>query len=270
MTDIGWTGLALSLLLVGVAVALSLWRRLGLEGSIVWAAARALAQLLAIGLLLQVLLEPDVSVWWGWCWVAVMVVVAAFTVSRRAPAVPGIVVLAIGAFLGSAVITLGVLFGLDVFELEIRTLIPLAGLMIGNSLAATVLVSRRLVDELDDKRDEVEARLALGQPSAVAAQPYVIAALRNALTPQIETTKAVGLIVLPGAMTGLILAGVDPLDAVQVQAAVMYLVLGSVATTTTVMALGIRRRLFTGDHRLVRIGGAPASAGGSETGSGSA
>jgi len=254
VSDIGWTGLVLSLLLVVVAVALSLWERLGLERGIVWASGRALVQLLAIGLLLQVLLEPGVSIWWGWFWVVVMVGIAAFTVQRRAPLVPGILWLAALAFAGSAVVTLGVLFGFGIFELDIRTLIPLAGLMIGNSLAATVLVSRRLVAEFDDKRDEVEARLALGQPSNAAAHPYVRESLRTALIPQIETTKAVGLIALPGSMTGLILAGVDPIDAVQVQAAVMYLILGSVATTTTVMALGIRRRLFTRDHRLVRLG----------------
>ena len=263
MTSIGWVGLALSLLLVGVAIALSMWERLGLERGILWAATRAVVQLLAIGLLLQVLLEPGVSIWWGWLWVGVMVTIAAFTVQRRAPSVPGIIWLAGLAFAGSAVVTLGVLFGLGVFELEIRTLIPLAGLMIGNSLAATVLVSRRLVAEFDDKRDEVEARLALGQPSSTAAHPYVRESLRTALIPQIETTKVVGLIALPGAMTGLILAGVDPIDAVQVQAAVMYLVLGSVATTATVMALGIRRRLFTHDHRLLRVTGAtPRAAGG--------
>jgi putative ABC transport system permease protein len=76
-------------------------------------------------------------------------------------------------------------------------------------------------------------------------------ALRTALTPQIETTKIVGIIALPGSMTGLILAGVNPFDAVRVQAAVMYLILGSVAATTTVVALGIRRRVFTPDHRLL-------------------
>jgi len=257
VTSIGWAGLALSLLLVAVAIALSMWERLGLERGIIWAATRALAQLLAIGLLLQVLLEPGVSIWWGWLWVGVMVAIAAVTVRRRAPSVPGILGLAVLAFTGSAVVTLGVLFGFGVFELDIRTLIPLAGLMIGNSLGATVLVARRMVAELDEKRDEVEARLALGQPSSAAAHPYVRESLRTALIPQIETTKAVGLIALPGSMTGLILAGVDPLDAVQVQAAVMYLILGSVATTTTVMALGIRRRLFTPDHRLLRL--APVS-----------
>lgn len=258
MSNIGWSGLALSLLLVLIAIVLSLWKRLGLERSIAWAAARAAVQLIAIGLLLRVLLEPGISILWAWLWVVVMIGIASFTVRRRAPEVPGLFQLALIAFGSSAALTLGVLFGLGIFELDVRTLIPLAGLMIGNSLAATVLVGRRLIDEFRDKRDEVEARLALGQPASEAARPYVRAALRTALIPQIETTKAVGLVVLPGAMTGLILAGVNPLDAVRVQAAVMYLVLGSVATTTTVIALGVQRRLFTRDHRLVRVTSTPS------------
>jgi putative ABC transport system permease protein len=99
-----------------------------------------------------------------------------------------------------------------------------------------------------------EARLrALGQASRQAAAPYVRAALRAALTPQIETTKATGLVFLPGAMTGLILAGVAPLQAVLVQAVVMFLVLAATATTTVVIALGLIRRLFTPDHRLVYL-----------------
>src|SRR5215472_13570443 len=126
-------------------------------------------------------------------------------------------------------------------------------MMVGNSMTATVLAGRRLTDELRDKRDEVEARLALGQPARLAATPYVRASLRAALTPQIETTKATGLVFLPGAMTGLILAGAAPLQAVLVQAVVMFLVLAATATTTTVIALGLIRRLFTPDHRLIYL-----------------
>ena len=85
-------------------------------------------------------------------------------------------------------------------------------MLVGNSMTATILAGRRLTDELRDKRDEVEARLAPGQASRQAATPYVRAALRAALTPQIETTKATGLVFLPGAMTGLILAGTAPLQ----------------------------------------------------------
>lgn len=249
--DIGWTGLVTSLVLVGVAVAISLWRRLGLEQSMVWSAARAMAQLLVVGLLLQVLFRSRHSLGWSWIWVLVMVTFAAETVRRRAREVPDMFVLGLAAFATSALVTLGVLFGLGVFPLEARALIPLAGMMVGNAMTSTVLVGRRVFEELRDKRSEVEARLALGLSSRDAARPYLRSALRTALIPQIESTKAVGIVFLPGAMTGLILAGVAPMKAVLVQAAVMYLVLGSAATTTTVVALGVSRRLFTRDHRLV-------------------
>jgi putative ABC transport system permease protein len=256
-TDISWAGLVGSLVLIAVAIALSMWQRLQLERSIAWASARALVQLLLVGLALRFVLDPDRSLAWAWAWVLLMIAFASVTVARRAREVPAVLPLAIAAFGAAAVVSLGVLFGFGVFPLEARALIPMAGLMVGNSMSATVLVARRVFEELRDKRDEVEARLALGAASADAARPYVRAALRTALIPQIETTKAVGLVFLPGAMTGLILAGVDPLDAVRIQAAVMYLVLGSVATTTAVVTLGVSRRLFTADHRLVRIGRTP-------------
>jgi putative ABC transport system permease protein len=251
--DIGWTGLALSLVLVAVAIILSFVRRLGLEESILWASARALVQLVAVGIALQLILDHNEPLIWSWLWVAAMLFFAAEVVRRRSPEIPHLFALALIAFGAAAVVSLGVLFGLRIFELNARTLIPLAGLMVGNSMTSTVLVARRLYEELRDKRAEVEARLALGLTSSDAARPYVRNALRTALIPQIETTKAVGLVFLPGAMTGLILAGVAPLDAVRVQAAVMYLVLGSASTTTAVIALGVQRRLFTRDHRLVRM-----------------
>jgi putative ABC transport system permease protein len=248
-SDIGWSGLAASLVLVAVAVALSLVRRLVLERSIVWASARALVQLLLVGVALDFVLDRALA--WSWAWVAVMVLFAADTVRGRAPEVPRVFRVSLAAFAAAAVVTLAVLFGCSVFPLEPRTLIPMAGMMVGNAMTSTVLVARRVVDELRDKRDEVEARLALGYAASDAARPYVRSALRTALIPQIETTKSVGLVFLPGAMTGLILAGVDPLDAVRVQAAVMYLVLGSVATTVTVVGLGVQRQSFSADHRLL-------------------
>ncbi|OBF65719.1 iron export ABC transporter permease subunit FetB [Mycobacterium sp. 852002-51971_SCH5477799-a] len=260
--QVGWVGLASSLTLVAFAAGISLWRRLGLERQLLWAAARALVQLLLVGGALTLLFEPGRSLWWSWAWVAGMVAYAGDVARRRAPEVPRFAPLAVAAFAGAALVTLGVLFGLRVFPLQGRTLVPIAGMMIGNSMTAMVLVARRLVDELRDKRDEVEARLALGQPSKQAASPYLRIALRAAISPQIETTKATGLVFLPGAMTGLILAGVPPLQAVLVQAVVMFLILGSVAATTVVVAMGIVRLVFTRDHRLLPLGRRPESTGG--------
>ncbi|MFQ5966973.1 MAG: iron export ABC transporter permease subunit FetB [Acidimicrobiia bacterium] len=250
MTDITPAGVAASLILVGVAIAISVWQGLRVERTIAWASVRAIVQLLVVGVALVFVLDPGRSLAWSWAWVVAMVVFAGFTSVRRAPEVPAVLPLSLIAYAAAAIVTLSVIFGLGIFPLEARALIPLAGMMIGNSMNATILCSRRVIEEIRDKRAEVEARLALGQSSRTAAHPYVRTSLRTALIPQIETTKAVGLVFLPGAMTGLILAGVDPIDAVLVQAAIMYLILGSVATTTAVMALGVSSRLFTPDHRL--------------------
>ncbi|MFM7068254.1 MAG: ABC transporter permease [Actinomycetes bacterium] len=251
--DPSWWSLLAALSLVGVAVAFSIVQRLDLERTLVWAALRAGVQLALIGVALHLVLGPGRSLWLGWLWVAVMVLFAAWTNRQRAPEVPGAFALGAVAYVASLTVTLGVLFGGRVFPVEARTLVPLSGMVVGNSLACTVLVGRRVTAELRDRRDEVEARLALGMTSADAAHPFLRSAVRTALVPQIETTKAVGIVYLPGAMVGLILAGADPQTAVKVQLAVMYLMLGAVATSTSVMGVGLIRRLFTPDHRLTRL-----------------
>jgi len=250
LADIGLGGLAISGILIAVALALSLVRRLGLEKDLLVAAVRALVQLLIVGFALRIVVDDDDPLVFTWVWVVLMVVVAAWTVRRRAPEVPNVIPLALVSFTAAAIVSLGVLFGLGVFEPTGRAIVPLAGMMVGNSMTATVVVARRIVAEARDHRDLIEARLALGFSSHDAFAPHLREALRTGLVPQIETTKTVGLIALPGAMTGLILAGVEPVDAVRVQVAVMYLVLGSVSTTAAVMALGLTKGLFTSDHRL--------------------
>ncbi len=251
--DVGALGVVASLALVAVAVALSVAGRLGLERSLVWASARALTQLLLVGVALTVVIDPDRPLMLSWLWIGAMLLFCADVARRRAPEVPGLFSLAFVAFALTAFVALGIVFGLRIFPLEGRTLVPIAGLAIGNSMNAAIVAARRLIDDVRDRRVEVEARLALGLPSRAAARPYVRGALRTALTPQIETTKAVGIVFLPGAMTGLILAGVEPLDAVLVQTVVMYLVLGAGACASTIVAAGLVRRLFTPDHRLVHL-----------------
>ncbi len=251
--DVTFVGLALSSLLVAVAVAISWWRRLGLERDMAIATLRAAGQLLLVGSALALVLAPDAPLWWSWLWVAGIIGFAGITVRARAAVLPGVLGIALAANAVTAAVAFGLVFGLGVFPLEPRTLVPIAGMVIGNAMKAQVVSAQRTVDAVAQRRLELEARLALGQPSEVAARPVTRSVLRTALSPQIETTKAVGLVFLPGAMTGLILAGVNPVDAVLVQAALMYIILGAVATSTAVVTLVGVRRLFTRDHRLVPI-----------------
>lgn len=254
MTDsVGVAGVLASLLLVVVAVGLSLRQGLGIERTIVWAATRALVQLLIVGSALTLVLDAHAPVALAEAWVVAMVVIAAITIQRRAPEVPRILPVGFVAVGAATLASQLVLYGLDIFPFEPIAIVPLAGMVVGNSLAATVTAARRVVAELAGNRLEVEARLALGQPWRDASRPYVRDAVRTALTAQIESTKTVGLIALPGAMTGLILAGVAPVDAVLVQVVVMYLILGGAATATAIVGVGVTRRLFTADHRLLPV-----------------
>lgn len=239
-----------ALLLVALAVGLSMWQRVGVERSIVWAALRATVQLLAVGAVLTVVIGSDLAMWWAWLWVVVMVLVAGETARRRAKEIPGlrgIVMAAIGASTG---IALAIVFGAQVFDLEPVIVVVIAGITIGNTLPGTVLAVDRSAAYLSDNRSQIEGLLALGFDGRGATRFLVRDTARLALTPQIERTKVVGLIALPGAMTGLLLAGVDPIDAVIVQLVVMFLVLGAVSAAVIVVVTVIARRALTPDLRL--------------------
>src|SRR5262249_58012402 len=110
---VSWAGLAVSLLLVAAAAGISWWQRLGLQRQILIAAARALVQLLLVGAALTLVISPGRSIWWSWLWVAAIVRYAATVARRRAPEVPHLLALALASFTAAAVVTLGVLFGLQ-------------------------------------------------------------------------------------------------------------------------------------------------------------
>lgn len=252
-TEIGWAGFALSLLAVALAAAAS-WRLgLRLQRDILESSARALVQMLVAAAALGLVIGDGAPIALSWLWVAGIVVYAADAVRRRAPELPGIFSVALASTAGTAAVGLGIAFGAGIFPVEGRTLVPVAAMLVGNALKSGVVAATLLRDDLADRRDEIEARLALGLSSAEASKPLVRRILRTAISPQIENIRGLGIVFLPGAMTGLILAGVDPLDAVLVQLALMYLILGAVVVTTTLTVLGARRRVFTSDHRLTPL-----------------
>lgn len=249
--QVGVAGVAASTTLIVVAIALS-WREgLGIGRSIAWAAMRAIVQLLAVGAALGLVFADEAPLLLAWLWVLLMVTVGAVTVASRSRGVPGVLVVTWVALATALTASLVVLFAFGIFPLEARTLVPSAGMLLGNAIAATVLAVRRTVAEVREHRDVIEARLALGQTGRVAVRPHLAEAMRTSITPQVEQTKIVGLIALPGTMTGLLLAGVEPLDAVLTQTVVMFLILGSVAVTSVVVGRGIARRLVSPDHRLI-------------------
>jgi len=241
--------LGASLVLVALAVGISAYLRLGFERSIVWASLRAAVQLMAVGVLLAFVLSSNIDRFLAPVWILVMIGIAAFVTSRRACSarVLPAAVLSIG---GSTLLSLLIVFGFGVLPAEPIQLIVVAGITIGNALPATVVAADLVTKKMTEDRMQVEGLLALGFNARQAARFIVRESARIALLPQIERTKIVGLVALPGAMTGLLIAGVDPIDAVIIQLVVMYLVLGTVAISSTVVAIVTAAQSFTPDQRL--------------------
>ncbi len=126
-----------------------------------------------------------------------------------------------------------------------RYLIPLAGMVIGNSMTGASLAAERLAAEFRERSEEIETALCLGSSVKLASEPAVSSAFRAALIPSVNAMAAMGLVFLPGMMTGQILSGTEPLIAVKYQIAIMCVITGSVALTTFMILRFGYRSYFT-------------------------
>jgi len=247
---ISWADVGLALLLVAVSIVVSRVRRTGLERDIGVATLRSFAQLLAVGFVLDFVfsshgaLTPVVLL--------VMIGTATLTSGGRGKRVPGAYWIAVTSVSVAAGSTLGVLLLLRIVPAVPRAAIPLGSMIISNAMNTTSLVMSRMRDDLGAHRREVEAHLSLGETSTEAAALWHRAALRSGMLPIIDQTKVVGLVALPGAMTGMLLAGASPSSAIRLQMVVMYMLLGGNAFAALVAGRLTVSRLFTADHQLIR------------------
>ncbi len=247
---ISWADVALALLLVAVSIVVSRLRRTGLERDIGVATLRSFAQLLAVGFVLDFVfgshsaLTPVVLL--------VMIGTATLTSGARGKRVPGAYWIAVTSVSVAAGGTLGVVLLFRIVPAVPRAAIPLGSMIISNAMNTTSLVMARLRDDLGAHRREVEAHLSLGETATEASALWHRAALRSGMLPIIDQTKVVGLVALPGAMTGMLLAGASASSAIRLQMVVMYMLLGGNAFAALVAGRLTVGRLFTADHQLIR------------------
>lgn len=256
--DLDWINLAMALPLIFVAIGLSWWQRLGLGKSLIIGAIRAAVQLLFIGQILVWLFSTE-----RWYLVLgvllVMVVTATFSATGRLDAVgsrAGLRWLCGGAILIGSGLTMAYV---DLLVVHItpwydpRYLIPIFGMIVGNAMNGAALAAERLRSEFQSRRDEIEACLALGASPAQASATVVRHAMRAAMIPTINALAVVGIVSLPGMMTGQILAGADPTQAVNYQLVVMFMLTSATAITAILVTLWYRNRFFSRDEQLVML-----------------
>lgn len=240
--------LVLASAFVLVTGGLSLLLGLGLEKDLAIAAARTYVQLLALGFVLRWVFRSD-SPLLVLAIIGVMMVAATNIILRRAPDAPrGL----FGSTLLSMAIT-GVTVTFAVTGLVVgvqpwwraQYVIPIAGMVLGNSMSGIALALERVFADLDARAPDILALTALGATPWEAARPSVRTAMRAGLIPGINTLAAVGLVFIPGMMAGQILAGIDPLVAAPYQIVVMLMVATADVLGSVVAVLLSYRRRFT-------------------------
>jgi len=236
---------AASLALIAVAIAVSFWRRAELEQDIAVAVVRSFLQLTAVGYVIQAIFDTN-SLWLVAALLAGMVAFGAWT-AHGLPNSGGPIVLALGV---AAAVTLGIVLALKIFKAEPRYLVPVGGMVIGNSMTAVAVALNRLADEMHEGRRQIEAMLALGATSFQAARAAVARSLRSGMIPLIDSTKTTGIVFFPGTMVGMLVAGAQPVDAVRLQIVLLWVLLGAVALAGLIaVSLGYRG-FFTDAHQL--------------------
>ena len=240
---------AASLALIVVAIAVSFWRRAELERDIAVAVTRSFVQLTAIGYVIQAIFDSD-SIPLVLVLLAVMVGFGAWTAHGRAKGVPGATGPIVLALTVAAAVTLGLVVGLGIFDATPRYLVPVGGMVIGNSMTAVAVALNRLADEMHEGRRQIEAMLALGATSFQAARATVARSLRSGMIPLIDSTKTTGIVFFPGTMVGMLVAGAAPVDAVRLQIILLWVLLGAVSLSGLIaVSLGYRG-FFTDAHQL--------------------
>ena len=227
-----WRLAAVLAVLVVIAVATSYAGQLGVQRDLVTAAARAVAQLAAVSLVIAAALQ---SVWWSMAVVLVMYLVAVGTSARRMNLMPTQWPWVGAAIAAGVVPVLALSLGSGVVPFNGAGIVPIAGIVIGGMMTASTLTGRRASDELNRQFGSYEAGLSLGMPQADAAFLVMQPAGREALTPGLDQTRTVGLVTLPGAFVGVLLGGGTAYEAAAAQILVLIGLMAGQAITTAVL-----------------------------------
>lgn len=249
----GFTDLALVYGLVLLAIALARLRNIGQEWQMLWASLRMVIQLFAVGSLLHLVFSVRSPL----ATMAILLVMGLCTLQvvggrmeRRMPRFYRVMGVSLLAGCGGATFVLCGL-ALDYSPwYDPRYLIPLAGMIIGNSMNGATLAAERLAAGIRERREELEAAICLGATARQAAEPLVRQAFRAALMPTINTMAAMGIVSLPGMMTGQILSGTAPIIAVRYQIAIMCAITGAVGISSYLILLLGYRHYFTQAHQV--------------------
>lgn len=229
-----YTTLSLTLLFVFIPLILSKTLKLNLEKDTIIATVRSVIQLLIVGYVLKFVFDAD-----SWIYIILMVVLmivaATLNARKKGKTIRGITWKIALTLIVVEFVTQGILLGLQIVPATAQYIIPISGMLIGNSMVLSILFLNRFTAEIEASENETELILSLGGTPKQAVHKQLTNAIKASMIPTIESQKTMGLVQLPGMMSGQIIGGADPLQAVQFQILIIFALLTTAALSSVLV-----------------------------------
>lgn len=224
VVDIPWPILALFFTTLTIPLGLSRYYQLKIEKELMISVSRMTLQLILVGVYLEFLFEIN-SLLVNLLWLAAMILIGASSIISKTqlPIKPIFTSVALGLLVGLTpvlfLICLAVVKPTPFYNAQY--LIPLAGMLLGNSLSGNIVALQNLFSSFEQRKAEYEGAISLGASPQYATLPFVRDAIRKSIAPSMATMSTSGLVTLPGMMTGQILGGASPMVAIKYQLMIM-------------------------------------------------
>ncbi|MBS0908407.1 iron export ABC transporter permease subunit FetB [Tatumella sp. JGM118] len=242
--------LIMSLALVLVAIVISYREKLALEKDIVWSICRAVVQLVIVGYVLKYLFDLN-NVFLTVLMVLFICFNAAWNAKKRSKYIDNAFLMSFIAITTGAVLTLLVLVLTGSIEFLPMQVIPIAGMIAGNGMVAVGLCYNNLGQRFASGQQQIQEMLSLGATPKQSSAGLLRESIRAAMIPTVDSAKTVGLVSLPGMMSGLIFAGIDPVKAIKYQIMVTFMLLSTASLSTIIAGYLAYRRFYNDRHQLV-------------------
>lgn len=244
------TSLILMVIFIIIPIAISKSLKLGLEKDTVIAGIRSFIQLLIVGYILQFIFDKDNPIFMI---LMVVLIIGAATQNARKKglSIPGITWKLLLAYVSIELITQGILIGLKIIPPTPQYVIPITGMVIGNAMVLSILFLNRFISEIQQNENLVKLVLSLGGTPKQAIHKQLMTSIQTSAIPTIEQQKTIGLVQLPGMMSGQIIAGADPIDAVFFQILIVFILITSAVTTSVILGFLSYPTLFNSKKQLI-------------------
>ncbi|WEV54991.1 iron export ABC transporter permease subunit FetB [Leuconostocaceae bacterium ESL0723] len=235
--------LVLSFAMVVISLLISYQQKLGLEKETIISVVRAIVQLIIVAYILRFVFRVD-DFWLTSAMMAIILWNASRNGEKRADGVPHSLRTTFVALLLGGGVTLAILVFSGAIKPVPWQLVPITGMVMNTAMIAIDLVYRSLDQMFVDQQEQVFERLALGADPKLAAGDIIKNAVKFGMQPTIDSIKTLGLVSLPGTMSGLIMAGVEPVLAIKYQIMVTFMILSSTALSSVYAAYATYRKYF--------------------------